>query len=97
MSERLSDETRGTLLGPLFAQGWEMLDGRDAIAKSFKFKDFITAWAWMTAVAIVAEKMNHHPEWSNVYNRVEIHLTSHDVEGLSERDFTLAQRINSLL
>lgn len=63
----------------------------------FVFDDFVEAFGFMARVAILAEKMDHHPEWSNVYNRVEIHLTSHDVAGISARDFTLAARINDLL
>ena len=96
MSERLSDETRGTLLGPLFAQGWEMLDGRDAIAKSFKFKDFTDAFGWMTRVAIWSEKWNHHPEWDNVYNQVNVVLTTHDIDGLSTLDIKLARKMDGL-
>ena len=71
--------------------GWREVDGRDAIAKSFKFKDFNEAWGFMCRVALAAEKMDHHPEWSNVYNRVEITLSTHDAGGVTERDVKLAK------
>jgi len=64
--------------------------------RQFVFKDFVEAFGFISRVALLAEAMNHHPEWSNVYNRVDIHLTSHDAGGISERDFTLAGRINRL-
>tara|TARA_Y100000588_G_scaffold324464_1_gene357659 strand:- start:152 stop:442 length:291 start_codon:yes stop_codon:yes gene_type:complete len=70
--------------------GWTQLPDREAIQKTFSFQDFCEAFSWMTRVALLAEKMNHHPEWLNVYNRVEITLSSHDVDGLSQRDFVLA-------
>ena len=79
MSEGLSEETRGPLMQPLFETGWEMVEGRDAIRKTFKFRDFADAFGWMTRVAIWAEKWNHHPEWCNVYNRVEVTLITHDL------------------
>ena len=65
--------------------------------RHFVFENFIEAFGFMSQVALVAESMNHHPEWSNVWNRVEIYLTTHDAGGISERDFTLAKRIDSLL
>ena len=65
--------------------------------RHFVFENFIEAFGFMSQVALVAETMNHHPEWSNVWNRVEIHLTSHDAGGITERDFSLAARIDSLL
>lgn len=74
--------------------GWTLENGR--IRRSFEFDDFVRAFGFMTAVALAAERMNHHPDWSNVYNRVEISLSSHDVDGLSDRDFRLAQRIDAL-
>ena len=69
----------------------------EKLYKSFKFADFIAAFGFMTKVAILAEKANHHPEWCNVYNRVEISLTTHDAAGISKRDFQLAQEIAELI
>ena len=70
------------------------MDGRDAIHKSFRFDDFVQAFAFMTRVAKAAEDMNHHPEWSNVYNRVDITLTTHHAGGVTTKDLTLAAAIN---
>ena len=75
--------------------GWEAVEGREAIIKTFRFKNFITAFGWMTKMAIVAEKANHHPEWFNVYNRVEVTLTTHDVDGVSEKDVALAKAMDA--
>jgi 4a-hydroxytetrahydrobiopterin dehydratase len=75
--------------------GWRAVSGREAIAKSFKFADFNTAFGFMTRVALAAEKMDHHPEWSNVYNRVEIVLTTHESDGVTERDLKLAGIIDA--
>ncbi|RJY09017.1 4a-hydroxytetrahydrobiopterin dehydratase [Aurantiacibacter aquimixticola] len=75
---------------------WEFSRDGDAIKREFKFDDFVAAWGFMSRVAILAEKQDHHPEWSNVYNTVEIELTTHDADGLSERDFTLAGDIDAL-
>ncbi len=74
---------------------WKDVDGRDAITRTFTFKDFNAAFGFMSRVALMAEKMDHHPEWFNVYNRVEVTLTTHDCEGLSERDVKLAQFMDS--
>lgn len=68
----------------------------DTIQKIFKFKDFAEAWAFMSRVALLAEKADHHPEWSNVYNKVEIKLSTHDAGGVSEKDFKLAEAIDKL-
>ncbi len=70
--------------------------GRDEIQKSFKFKNFVEAFGFMSKVALLAQSMDHHPEWSNVYNKVEIILTTHDAGGLSEKDFELATLIDAL-
>lgn len=96
MTEKLSEETRGPLLEPLFAAGWEMVADRDAIRKSFVFKDFADAFGWMTRVAIWAEKWDHHPEWHNVYKTVDVVLSTHDVGGLSALDAKLARKMDSL-
>jgi 4a-hydroxytetrahydrobiopterin dehydratase len=75
--------------------GWQDAKGRDAIVKTFVFADFNAAFGFMTRVAIQADKADHHPEWFNVYNRVEITLTTHDADGLSERDVQLATFIDA--
>lgn len=89
MIEKLSEKARQTLKEDL--PEWQMVDGRDAIRRQFKFKTFNQAFAFMTRVAMQAEKLDHHPEWSNVYNGVDVILTTHDCDGLSERDITLAR------
>ena len=76
---------------------WHLIAGRDALARDFVFADFSAAFAFMTRVALLAESMNHHPEWSNVYNRVSITLSTHDAGGLTERDTRLAAAIDALL
>ena len=96
MSEKLSEESRDTLLAPLFETGWAMVDGRDAIHKIFVFDDFVAAFGWMTKAAIWAEKWNHHPEWFNVYKTVEVTLATHDVDGLSSLDVKLARKMDAL-
>jgi 4a-hydroxytetrahydrobiopterin dehydratase len=71
--------------------GWSAAEGRDAIVKTFKFKDFNAAFGFMTRVALMADKLDHHPEWFNVYNRVEVLLATHDADGVTELDVTLAK------
>ena len=93
MSEKLDPEARTQALAAL--PGWIDVAGRDAIEKSFQFKDFNAAFGFMTRVALAAEKADHHPEWFNVYNRVDITLSSHDVGGVSERDIALARFIET--
>jgi 4a-hydroxytetrahydrobiopterin dehydratase len=75
---------------------WRLVDGRDAIKRSFRFADFSTAWAFMARVALLAEKQDHHPEWSNVWNKVDIILSTHDASGLSARDVKLAAAIDTI-
>lgn len=75
--------------------GWSAVANRDAITKSFKFKDFNAAFSFMTRVALAAEKLDHHPEWFNVYNRVDVTLSTHDVGGVSELDVRLARIIDA--
>lgn len=79
-----------TLLAPLYAAGWKDQPPRDAITKTFKFKTFSEAFGFMTRVALYAEKSNHHPEWSNIYSRVTVTLTTHDAGGITELDIKLA-------
>jgi 4a-hydroxytetrahydrobiopterin dehydratase len=92
MVARLTDGQRADL--PHTLPGWHMAEGRDAITRGFRFADFSAAWGFMSRVALLAQAQDHHPEWSNVYNQVEITLTTHDAAGLSERDVTLAKGIN---
>jgi len=75
---------------------WQMVEGRDALSRTFKFADFSAAFGFMTRVALAAEKLDHHPEWFNVWNRVEITLSTHDAGGLTERDIKLAKIIDKL-
>jgi len=93
MADKLTDRS---VLEPLQASGWTEVQERDAIHKVFQFKDFTEAFGWMTKAALIAEKMDHHPEWSNVYRTVEVTLTTHDAGGLSALDVTLAQKMDAL-
>ena len=91
----LTDQERAGALARL--PGWTYEPTRDAITKSFRFKDFVEAWGFMSRVAILAEKADHHPEWFNVYNRVDVLLTTHDCAGLSARDVALAAAMDALV
>ena len=95
MVEALNDTERAEALDGL--PEWDYDEGRDAIRRSISFTDFAEAFGFMTQVALIAEKADHHPEWTNVWNRVEILLTTHDAGGLSERDVELAQAIDGIL
>ena len=90
---RLSESERAEALASL--EGWSLVEGRDAITKVFTFADFNAAFGFMARVALVAEKMDHHPEWSNVYRRVTVTLTTHDADGLTRLDVALAQAMDS--
>lgn len=94
MAETLTDQEREALLAGL--DGWIMDGGGRSIARSFVFRDFSQAFAFMTRVALLAEKADHHPDWSNSYNRVEISLTTHDAGGLTARDAKLARAIDAI-
>jgi 4a-hydroxytetrahydrobiopterin dehydratase len=94
MVEKLGAEALAQLAEQL--PDWQLKHTPDAIHKSFKFKNFNAAFGFMTRVALLAEKLDHHPEWSNVWNKVEITLTSHDAGGLTQRDVTMAGAIDSL-
>lgn len=94
----MSDKLAGAALAAAVAglDGWSMAEGRDAIVKTFEFADFNAAFGWMTRAALKAERMDHHPEWRNVYNRVEVTLASHDANGVSARDIALAAFLDGL-
>ena len=94
MIHKLTSEERSTQLGEL--HGWVALAGRDAIQRQLKFADFNEAFGFMTRVAIKAQEMDHHPEWFNVYNKVEITLSTHEANGLTERDILLARFIDQI-
>ena len=94
MVDRLTGAARQSALRGL--HGWSEVEDRDAIRKSFHFSNFSEAWGFLSRIALAAEKMDHHPEIFNVYNRVEIVLSTHDAGGLSERDIGLAQAIDEL-
>ena len=94
MALKLDDAARKEI--PARLPAWQPVEGRDAIARTFTFKDFNAAFGFMTRVALVAERMNHHPEWLNVWNRVEVTLSTHDAGGLTELDVKLAEAMNAL-
>lgn len=94
MVERLSTEARTAALAGL--PGWSEVTGRDAIARTFTFKDFNEAFGFMSRAALVAEKADHHPEWRNVYKVVEVVLSTHDADGVTARDIALATAMNAI-
>ncbi|QYK42352.1 MAG: 4a-hydroxytetrahydrobiopterin dehydratase [Paracoccaceae bacterium] len=91
--ERLADRAA---LAPLFAAGWTEVAGRDAITRTYRFADFNAAFGFMVRVALVAEKMDHHPEWTNVYRTVTVTLTTHDAGGVTVLDLALAAKMDEI-
>jgi 4a-hydroxytetrahydrobiopterin dehydratase len=85
--------SRAKIVGEL--EGWSEVNGRDAIIKTFQFKSFSQAWGWMSRVALLAEKMDHHPEWVNVYGRVDVTLSTHTAGGVTEKDIALARKMDA--
>jgi 4a-hydroxytetrahydrobiopterin dehydratase len=94
MAQRFTPEAKAAALAGL--PGWNLADGRDAIVKRFVFRDFNEAFGWMARVALVAEKMDHHPEWANVYRTVDVTLSTHDAGGLTELDVVLAAAMDRM-
>ncbi len=94
MTERLTDSECATELPSLEASGWRAIPDRHAIRKIWKFRSFSEAWGFMSRAALLAERLNHHPEWSNVYNVVDVTLTTHDAGGLTMLDLTFAKRLD---
>ena len=94
MASKLTADARRDALARLLA--WSPVEGRDAITRSYKFANFNAAFGFMTRAALIAEKMDHHPEWSNVWNKVDVTLTTHDAGGLTERDIKLAEAMDKI-
>lgn len=94
MADKLSDTAHAAALNELGS--WSLDDGRDAISRQFVFKDFVQAFGFMSQSALIAEKLNHHPEWSNIYKTVNVTLTTHDCDGLSELDIKLAKAMDKI-
>lgn len=94
MTARLTGASRAAALASL--PQWREAEGKDAIIRRFQFKDFVEAFGFMTKAALIAERMDHHPEWFNVYRTVDVTLTTHDAGGLSEKDITLAKAMDAL-
>jgi 4a-hydroxytetrahydrobiopterin dehydratase len=94
MATRLDPAARAAALAAL--PEWAEMEGRDAISRRFAFRDFNEAFGWMARVALLAEKMDHHPEWSNVYRTVDVTLSTHDADGLSELDIAMARAMDAM-
>src|SRR5215470_2271788 len=95
MAQKLTGEARAAALDRLI--GWSEVPGRDAITKQFRFDDFHHAFGFMATAAIVADKMNHHPEWTNIYNKVDVTLSTHDAGGVTELDIILAEPMDRIV
>lgn len=96
MTDTLTGPALDDALAPLKDTGWTLSSGGGAISKTFEFRNFVEAFGWMTRAAIHAEKIDHHPEWSNVYKTVEVTLTTHDAGGVTDLDITLARAMDKL-
>ena len=96
MAQKLSADARKAALAKLKGSGWDEVKGRDAIAKKFVFADFNAAFGFMTRVALLAEKLDHHPEWFNVYKTVDVTLSTHDAGGVTELDVKLAEAMDKM-
>ncbi|ARC87326.1 4a-hydroxytetrahydrobiopterin dehydratase [Rhodovulum sp. MB263] len=96
MTGKLTEDERRLELSSLFAHGWAKTEGRDAIVKTYEFGDFVSAFGFMTRAALCAEKMDHHPDWTNVYKTVEVTLSTHDAGGLTMKDVELARKMDAL-
>ena len=94
MNKKLSITDRNKAIKKL--KGWQLVKGRNAVTKTFQFKNFNAAFSWMTAIAMHAEKLDHHPEWSNTYNKIHVILSTHDSEGVTELDIEMATIMNKL-
>jgi 4a-hydroxytetrahydrobiopterin dehydratase len=96
MTDKLSAAELDEQITPLLQNGWSLAEGRDAITKTYVFRNFVDAFGFMTKAALWAEKLNHHPEWSNVYKTVDVRLTTHDAGGLSHLDAKLGAKMDAL-
>jgi 4a-hydroxytetrahydrobiopterin dehydratase len=90
----MTDLMEATEIQAQIPTGWQLAKAGNTLSKTFQFANFISAFGWMTQMAMIAEKMNHHPEWRNVYRRVEVTLTTHDAGGVTAKDIALAQKMN---
>ena len=94
MTNKLNNEEKIIFIREQTKNGWEYIEGNDSIYKKFEFKNFVDAFSWMTKVALFAEKINHHPEWFNVYKTVEVTLKTHDLNSLSDLDKKLSEKMD---